>query len=293
MSEAAGLAHLPQAQAPIIEPNTPEFIPTSRGPIKKDEANLVLRLVNTTRRGGLNIECIVYDVVNPKTQKLDTLRLLKGVYTPWQSEQLSTYTDKQLGKMRRSIRFEDKVCVIPASDVAAIEFVRHCNSQIDSPNYGKGNKHSFYIHDPKRQADEQLEQAMKAMEQVQYAATCEEESMRRHANYLGVVSHDDFGVLKNVNTIRREYMLKAQTNWKLFEETKDSPLVMVSYLIKKAIGDLRIDIGKQPGTAYWAAGGFICKIPNATKAVDYLIEFAMLPTVEGKQFLAQLQANAQ
>jgi hypothetical protein len=289
MSEAAGLAHT----TVIKEPNTPEYIPTSQGPIRKDEANLVLRLVNTSRRGGLNIEGIVYDVLNPKTNKLDTLRLLKGVYTPWQSEQLSTYTDKQLGKMRRSIRFEDKVCVIPASDSSAIEFIKYCTSQIDSPNYGQGNKHSFYIHDPKRQADEQLEQAMKAMEQVQYAATCEEEPMRRHANYLGVVSHDEFGVLKNVGTIRREYMLKAQADWKTFKDTKDSPVVMVSYLIKRAIADMRIDIGKQPGMAYWAAGGFICKVPNATKAVDYLIEFAMLPAEEGKQFLAQLQANAQ
>lgn len=292
MAKEAGLAHLPQAQAAILEPNTPEYIPTSRGPIKKDGANLVLRLISTSRKGGLNIECIVYNMVNPKTGKPDTLRLLTGVYTPWQSEQ-ATYTEAQVGKMRRSIRFQDKVAVIPPTDTAAIEFVKNCPYEVNSPNYGQGNKHSFYIHDPKRQADEQLEMAMKAMEQVQYAATCEETPMRRHANYLGVVSHDEFGMLKDVNTIRREYMMKAQANPKLFNDTKDSPLVLVSYLIKKAIQDLRIDIGKQPGTAYWAAGGFICKIPNATKAVDYLIEFAMLPTEEGKQFLAQLQANAQ
>lgn len=292
MVESAGLAHLPQAQAAIVEPNTPQYIPNSRGPIKKDGANIVLRLISTNRKGGLNIEGIVYNVVNPKTKQPDTLRLLKGVYTPWQSEQ-GVFTEAQIGKMRRSIRFEDKTAIIPPTDTAAIEFVKHCPYQVDSPNYGQGNKHSFYIHDPKRQADEQLELAMKAMEQVQYAATCEEVPMRRHANYLGVVSHDEFGMLKDVNTIRREYMLKAQANPQIFKDTKDSPLVLVSYLIKKEISDMRIDIGKQPGTAYWAAGGFICKIPNATKAVDYLIEFAMLPTEEGKQFLAQLQANAQ
>lgn len=125
MAEAAGLAHLPQAQAAIKEPNETPYIPTSRGPIKKDEANLVLRLVNNIRRGGLNIEGIVYNVMNPKTKKPDTLRLLTGVYTPWQSEQSTTYTEKQLGKMRRSIRFEDKVCVIRADDLAAKEFVAY------------------------------------------------------------------------------------------------------------------------------------------------------------------------
>jgi hypothetical protein len=289
MAEAAGLAHA----APIKEPNESIYIPNSRGPIEKSEANLVLRLVDTSRRGGLNVEGIVYNVTNPKTGKPDTLRLLTGIYTPWQSEQLGTYTDKQLGKMRRSIRFEDKVCVIPPKDVAAVEFVKNCPANIDSPNYGHGNKHTFYVHDPKRQADEQLAEALKAMEQVQYAATCEEMAMRRHANYLGVVSHDEFGILKDVSVIRREYMLKAQTDYKTFKDTKDAPVVMVSYLIKRAIQDNRIDIGKRPGMAYWAAGGFICKVPNATKAVDYLIEFAMLPTEEGKQFLAQLQANAQ
>ncbi len=288
MPEVAGLAHT----APIKEPNESIYIPTSRGPIVKDAANLVLRLVDTSRKGGLNIEGIVYNVNNPKTGKPDTLRLLVGVYTPWASEQ-GTYTEKQLGKMRRSIRFEDKTCIIPPKDEAAIEFVKHCPANIDSPNYGHGNKHTFYVHDPKRQADEQLELAMKAMEQVQYAATCDEMTMRRHANYLGVVSHDEFGILKDVSVIRREYMLKAQTDYKTFKDTKDSPAVMISYLIKRAIQDNRIDIGKQPGMAYWAAGGFICKVPNATKAVDYLIEFAMLPTEEGKQFLAQLQANAQ
>jgi hypothetical protein len=92
--------------------------------------------------------------------------------------------------------------------------------------------------------------------------------------------------------IADSYALYAEQNPDNFMATISSPLINVSWLVKRAIVDAKIDLGRQPNTACWAnGGGFICKVPDPSKAMEYLIELAMLHTDEGKQFLMQLQEN--
>jgi len=52
-------------------------------------------------------------------------------------------------------------------------------------------------------------------------------------------------------------------------------------------------LGREPRKAYWATGAFICSLPTNRSAKDVLVELATTPSVEGKEFLAQLQAVSQ
>ena len=117
------------------------------------------------------------------------------------------------------------------------------------------------------------------------------DKMRKHASYLGVVFVDELGQQKTDDGIRAQYMLAAKRRPAFFQQTMDSKEVEVQYLVKQAIISAKIDLGKGGGSIYWAAGGFITKVPQGRKPVEYLTEFAMTNSDEGKSFLEQLQTR--
>jgi hypothetical protein len=76
---------------------------------------------------------------------------------------------------------------------------------------------------------------------------------------------------------------------KRFKDTIDSKEVEISYLIRKALTDAKIDIGAN-GRIRWAnGGGDICTLPRGRAAHEYILEFALLPQDESKIFLEHLQ----
>src|ERR1700760_3856045 len=98
---------------------------------------VILKLVDTTKKGRVWVDGIS-DVVNPKTNEPDRLRLLRGVGKIWQSEQ-EKVDPKYVDKNRRSLMFENQVCVISASDKAGIEFARLNENLVGGLNYRPGS----------------------------------------------------------------------------------------------------------------------------------------------------------
>jgi hypothetical protein len=62
---------------------------------------------------------------------------------------------------------------------------------------------------------------------------------------------DELGRPKTEDGVRREYILAAKRNPSLFQSSVGSKEVEVSYMVKKAILDSLIDLGKHNNTAYF------------------------------------------
>lgn len=260
----------------------------SNVPQAPEQLFTIFKLVNNKRKGRVYIDGID-DVINPKTGKTERMRLISGVAEIWMSEQKNIPEDF-IKKNRRSLQFEGKICRIPHTDTSALEFAKLCRHFIDAPNRRSGSKHEFFEWNPARQAEAALKKRQLKVDAMKIALTIDEDKMRKHALYLGVGFSDELGLPKESDAIRNDYVLKAEDAPEKFMETVDSPIVTISFLVKKAIRDAKIDLGRSLNNAYWSAGGrFIAKIPMSRKAHEYLIELAMTNSDEGKIFLEELQ----
>lgn len=258
--------------------------------VKTDVKFILFKLVNTSRKGRLNVDGID-DVINPKTGKMERIRLLAGVDTIWQKEQKDV-TDEYVKQNRRSLQFEGKFCRIPEWDHTALEFAKTCRSFIESPGYkARGSKHAFFEWNPARMAEARAAKQKKRLDAMQKALAAPVEQMRKHAFYLGVHAVDEVGIQKTDEGIRNDYFGKAEVDPVRFLESFEQPIVNISYLVKKAITEGKIDLGRTPGSAYWASnGGHIGQYPQTQTPADYLIGLAMGHTKEGKLFLETLQS---
>jgi len=250
---------------------------------------VIFKLTDTKKNGRLWIDGID-DVINPTTKEPDRLRLLRGIRTIWQSEQ-KNIDPKFVDKNRISLLFENKVCVLDEKRSASIiEFARLSNHFIGNPNRIKGSKHEFFEWNPAAQEREALAKEMLEIEVMQLAMAQPFDKLKKHAAFIGGISfNDELGEARTEEGIRTLYIREAKRRPEIFKKTLDSKEVEVSYLIKKAIIDSKIDLGGKSGTISWASGGFICKLPMSRVPQEYLTELAMLPNEEGKQFLEHLQ----
>src|SRR6185312_4191504 len=254
------------------------------------EEYIIFKLVNGSRKGRLNVDGID-DVINPATGKVERVRLLRGVDTIWAKEQ-KDLSENYVKENRRSLLFEGKFCRIPKSDAAAVEFAKVCRSFIESPTYKKrGSRHAFFEWNPARQAEEAAKKNELKLRAMKIALSEQDmEKVCRHAHYLGVRFTDEFGTPYNDEGIRNFYFAKAEQDPKTFMESCDHPIVNIAYMVKKAISDNKIDLGRAQGSAFWAAsGGFIAQIPQSRMPAEYLTELAMTSSKEGKLFLDTLQ----
>lgn len=255
------------------------------------QTHKVFKLVNTKRNGRVHISGID-DVPDPVTKKLTRIRLLQGFDSIWVKDQKDLPED--FVKMnQRSLTFESKILRVPLWDTQALEFISLCRSNVKSPNKTKAAKHQFFEWDPEEMQKEQLKKRKAKLDAIKMALNeTDMDKVRKHCSFLGIPMIDQLGFPLTDSGLSDAYALYAEQNHERFIETITSPLINVSWLVKKAIIDAKIDLGKQPNTACWSnGGGFICKIPDPSKATEYLIELAMLHTAEGKQFLMQLQEN--
>lgn len=251
---------------------------------------VIFKLVNTSRKGAVNVDGID-DVINPETSKLERIRLVTGCDSIWLKDQ-KNLTDDYVRQNRRSLKFEGKFCRIPEWDTTAIEFARICRSFVESPTYkSRGSKHAFFEWNPARMAEENAKKTRRKMDAMKKAIDAPVDYMRKHAYYLGVQAVDEIGLPKNDEAIRNDYFVKAEQNPEHFLKTYEDPAVNISYMVKKALSEGKIDLGRTQGSAYWAFnGGLIGQIPLGQTPHGYLVNLSLNHTKEGKAFLETLQS---
>lgn len=299
-SGATSLAHLHQSSQPISAEqaykNEQEegYSQVALGEASKKAQEsewVIFKLVNTKRKGRVYIDCI-NDTWNPATGKVERMRLLAGTDKIWVKDQ-KDLTEDYIRNNRRSLVFEGKICRIPKFDETAIEFLRLSSHCIDNPNRKSGSKTEFFEWNPVKQAEAAAKKQMLKIEAMKKAFSVDDEHMKKHALYLGISPIDEVGLSKPIEAMRNEYAMKADLNPKAFMDSFSSPLVEISFLVKKALNQAKIDIGRERNKAYWATGKFICSILGHQKPIDALIELASSNTAEGKEFLTELKLATQ
>lgn len=256
----------------------------------KDKAEYVIfKLVDTKKRGRVHIHN-VDDVLDLETGNIRRMRVLIGVQSLWLDEQ-KTVTEDYAKQNRPYMTFEDRYMRVPAYNKTVIEFLRKCSHCVDVAKRRPGSKTEYFEWNPIKQEEEALKKELLEIEVIQTASTLPYEKLKKHAAFMGVSFTDELGEPRTENGIRTYYIMAAKRNPARFKETLGSKQVEVSWMVKRAVIDAKIDLGRQQGTAHFSAGGLICHIPAARNAVEYMIELAMTNSEEGKDFLKKLQEH--
>lgn len=297
IDKPAGLTDLNfsrNGEVPGMVATQPEsYVPTYDTFDIAEEKYVIFKLADNTKDGGVHLPN-EDDVINPKTGKIERIRLLVGIDTIWMKEQ-KDLTPDYIARNRRTLSFHRgaKILRIKESDSTALEFLRVVNWNIGNPKRRTGSRFDFYEYNPEKQQQEALKKEMKEIEMAIKASNEPEESMRKHAGYLGIQMWDTFGFPKKADGIRSEYILAAKRNPVRFERTLGSKEVEISYLINKAIAENLIDLGGHSGDVAWGSGGRICKVPVGRNTMEYLVELASNSlSQDGKDFLNRLQTIA-
>lgn len=256
-------------------------------PAKISETGRVIFKLQGSNRRSVYVDGIA-DVHNPKTGKVERMRLLRGVPEIWMKEQKDVAKD-YLDKNRVSLHFRNGSCILDAKkDANQIEFARLTNGFLGNPNRIAGAKIEYYEWNPAEQEKEALALEMLQNEVVGIAMALPYDKVKKHANFLGGISFiDEMGEPRSEAGVRTLYIRRAKQDPKRFKATLDSKEVEISYLIKRAIVDTKIETLK--GRVNWANGGLICPIPSGKDTASHLLDFSLLGTEESKQFLERLQ----
>jgi hypothetical protein len=269
----------------------PKFTKTT----KPDNTGFVVfKLANPNKDGGIRMQGIDF-VIDPRTvtdekpqgDGPEMIRLLAGVTTIWAKEQKNLtkeYVDRNLRfvEFPRGTRFIS----VPNWDMALLEFMRHTRHNTQAPNRTTGTKTEFFEYDPTAASKAAFEEEMLEIEMVLKAKDQPVEKMKRHAFYLGIKLNDEFThAPKKEDALRTEYIIYAKRDPKTFRQSFDSKEVDVQFLIRNAIMEGKIDIGKGDGNAYWGKnGGAISKLPKNENPIQYLTDLALTNSDEGKMF---------
>lgn len=261
-----------------------------KNPPKEEKEWVIFKLVENTKKGGVYIPSID-DVLNPATGKIERIRLLAGVDSIWMKDQKEV-TPEYAKKNLRNIEFPRGVKMrrVKSVDKTMIEFMRICNSNVGNLSKVKSSRFGFYEYDAAAAEKEAFERESFELEVAILAKQEKLEPMKKHAAFLGIRLVNEIGEPKTEEGIRREYVVYAKRNPEYFKRTMASKEVEVSWLVRKAIADVLIDIGREPGKAYWAKdGGMIGAIPQTENPQNYLTQLAMTNTPEGEAFKKQLE----
>jgi len=251
----------------------------------------IFKLVNNTRKGGVHVPGID-DVINPATGKMERVRLLTGVDTIWLKEQ-KDITPEYARNNQRSLSFVrgTKILRIPDYDHTALEFARLTRHNIGSPSNRTGSHFEFYEYNPAREQEEMLRREEMEIEMAIIAKGMDATKMRKHAAFLGLRLIDELGMPKTDDGIRREYIVYAKRYPEYFQKTVESKEVELSWSIKRAILDGKIEVGREPGRVYWAnGGGLIGSYSTKSESAEkYLLNLATTNSEEGRIFKERLQ----
>ncbi len=262
----------------------------SKNPPKIEKEWTIFKLVTTSNKGGVYLSS-VDDVVNPKTGQVERVRLLSGVNTIWQSEQ-KDLPKEFIERNLREIKFPRgvKILRVRKIDKTLIDFCRITNANVGNVNRIAGARFEIYEYDSAISEKEAFDKEAFEIEVVMLAKDAKLEDMRKHAAFLGIRLVTDLGDPKTEDGIRREYMISAKRNPYHFKQTMNTPIIEVTWLVKKAIGESLIDIGREQGKVFWSnGGGMIGVYPQTENAEQYLVNLAMMNTPDGIRFKEQLQ----
>ena len=268
--------------------HTPSGTGTENGNVGERQY-VVFRLVNKKQR-RLNIDGICHEVVNPKTGRPETIRLIRGANSIWTSELTELLKDKDyVNKNRIGLRFEDGICRVGVHEVNKLEFARTIKHNVGRERNAAG-KYGFYEYDAAEEANFRYQKQMNKVNTVIAVNNLPVESMKKLALFFDIKPWDELGMPKSDEGMRTELLIRADSTPDLISKYIDSREVEVSFLVRKAIVEAKIDLGGQAGNAVWSGSkGFIAKIPSGRKALEYLTEFAMTNSNEGRQFKEQLE----
>lgn len=254
---------------------------------------VIFRLVRKKQR-RLRLDGICDNCKNPKNGEIERAYLIRGAKSIWQSDLTELIKDidkpnSYISKNRLSLLFEDGICRIPTTEKNQLEYARVNTHNVGKNRSGAG-KYDYYEYDAHEEQAMRLEKQMKRIKMITKANEMPEDKMKKVAVFMGVSLVDELGYGKTMEGIRSELMIKADTQPDVFERLVDSKEVEISWLVRRAIIEAKIDLTAQQGTALWAGGkGFIAKIPSNRKPYEYLTELAMTNSNEGRQFKEQLE----
>jgi len=253
----------------------------------------IFKLVDNSKKGGVRLSN-VDDVMNPKTGKVERIRLLSGVDSIWVKDQKDLPKDyeKQNWVELRFFRGQ-KMMRIASTNHTALDFVRLSNSNVGNPLRVRGSRHEYYEYDSAVAETEQFERENFELEMAILAKQAEVEPMKKHAAFLGIRMINDTGEPKSTDGIRREYVMAAKRNPDYFKQTLNTAQIEISWLVRKALSETLIDTGREAGKLFWSnGGGMIGVYPQTENPQTYLTNLAMMNTEEGKLFKEQLQKVA-
>lgn len=254
-----------------------------------EQMYVIFRLVNKKQR-RFTLDGICHDVQNPKTKEFETMRLIRGAKSIWTTELKEQLKDKDyISKNRVGAQFLDGICRVGMTEKNKLEFLRKHPSNVGKRRNGSG-KYDFYEYDANEEQKMRHDARMNRINTIQSIVEMPEQKMIKLALFLGVKPHDEeIGVPRIPSGFRTELLLIADTKPEIVNRYMDSKEVEISYLIRKAIMDAKIDLGGNMGSVVWPGGGYIAKIPSGRKPLEYLTELAMTNTKEGIQFKEQLE----
>lgn len=227
------------------------------------------------------------DVFDPETKKMRRIRLIRGATTIWADEQEKMDKDF-LSKNRISLTFiAGNLICDEQKDEMIIKAARLFNANEGNPNRVPGKKRAFYEWTPAAEERAAFEKELLEAKVVSMAMEVPIEKMKKHALYLNLPITNEMGQIRGEEGIRALYVRAAKADPKKFMDSMDSKEVEYKYLIRRAIIDAKIDITTTQ--IKWPTGGLICRLPHGREAVDYLVEFSMLPQEESKSFVERLE----
>lgn len=256
----------------------------------QSEYNVLFKLVKK-RKGRTWLDNCCDNVPNPKNNDIpERIWLLNGATSIWESELENIFKSKdryERSRKGRDIVFVDGVLRVRSSDKLMLEFLRKSKHNVGSNRAGAG-KFDFYEYDPQQEQKDRLAKQMIKLEMIVKLKDVDEVKVKQLASFFGIPFVDELGMPKTIEGIRTELMLLADTRPADIQKHFDSKEVTISYMVKTAIRDAKIDT--HDGNAYWAGGGgFICKIPLGRKPYEYLTELAMTNSQDGMIFKSQLE----
>lgn len=256
------------------------------------EKQYVIFMLVKKKQRRLTIDGICHNVKNPKTNKYETIRYIRGAHSIWTSELTEVLKDKDtVNRNRLSPRFMDGMCRVPVRDELQLDFLRHNINNVGKNRHGSG-KYDFYEYDAAEEQKLRYDARMKRINLIATLSTMAEDRMTKLALFLGVKPYDDeTGLPTTPDGYRTELLIKADTKTDDVLRYLDSREVEISYLVRKGISDAKIDLGGSSANVIWAGGGgFICKLPAGRKPIEYLTELAMTNSKDGTQFKGQLES---
>jgi hypothetical protein len=270
-------------------------IPSDIFPAEKQKEgvyNVLFKLVKK-KRGRHWLDNFTEAIPNPENNNMpERMCLLAGATDVWESKCENIIKDKnRYDRARRGmdIMFVDGVLRVRSTDVLRLKFLRLHPKNVGDRRVGSLGS-DFYEYSPAKENEDRKKKIVLKMEIGAKVMSMPDEQARKLASFLGIPMVDELGMPVSPDGIKADLAFKVDADPATVQRYIDSREVEISWMVKRAIIDNKIDLGGTSGNAMWSAGkGFIAKIPSDKKPYTYLTELAMTNSEDGRRFLEQLK----